>query len=89
MPSTLFGSSVPQDRLMARARAASRYRGFELGDDHKPRALTVLDPHHLATYAHGGHANWPLDKVVEVRYGAGWVCIHMIHNGYGLADRVL
>ena len=60
-------------RLLRLAEDASLYRGFVLGDNDMPCAVTVCGPHHLVTYAHGDHVNWQLDQPVEVRNSIGTV----------------
>jgi len=57
----------PQQLVAARARTASKYRGYTRGVDNKPRAVTILDPWHVITYAHGSHTeHWREGDSLEV-----------------------
>ena len=65
------GAEVSPQESSARARRASRYMGYMLGNDGKPRVVVALDQRRLMTYAHKGHASLSEGDIVQVCGGVG------------------
>lgn len=55
----------------ARARTAAKYIGYVLNDDGKPQTITIFDPTHAVTFAHGrGRDKWEEGCQVDVSCSA-------------------